>query len=276
MQYMFSSKPIKYDQNKHNANFVLNHCGYHKNPDRNLVIKRGLEREDHHIVFIESGAMDVKIGEETQKMIAGDLVYFPPHTPQNYIYFSLPTAVYYWIHFSGNETEKFLKECNLQNKVYKISSVVELAEDIKKMMFATNSEGAMGFYKANAILQMFLVKVAELISPQIKKTPLQNKISKIAKEIKENPEKKVYNKELAKQCNICEHHFIRSFKKETGYSPAEFRLIQLLQKARHLLLETDLKVFEIAEILGFNDPLYFSRCFKTHFGSSPLKYKNKN
>ena len=46
-----------------------------------------------------------------------------------------------------------------------------------------------------------------------------------------------------------------------------------MQKAGELVGISDLSMNEISEMLGFDDPLYFSKKFKTHFGVSPSQYR---
>ena len=59
----------------------------------------------------------------------------------------------------------------------------------------------------------------------------------------------------------------------TGYSPNEYIRIIRLKKAAELLKTTDLNVSEVAYKVGFNDPFYFSRCFKEQFSLSPIQFR---
>ena len=54
----------------------------------------------------------------------------------------------------------------------------------------------------------------------------------------------------------------------TGHTPNEYFRIIRLKKAAELLLEGS----EVSYKVGISDPLYFSRCFKTHYGVSPSVY----
>lgn len=49
-----------------------------------------------------------------------------------------------------------------------------------------------------------------------------------------------------------------------------------MNKAKEILLNTNNKIIEIAEIVGYNDPYYFSHSFKKHFGLSPKEYRDEN
>ena len=58
----------------------------------------------------------------------------------------------------------------------------------------------------------------------------------------------------------------------TGHTPNEYFRIIRLKKAAELLLEGNYNVSEVSYKVGISDPLYFSRCFKTHYGVSPSVY----
>ena len=57
-------------------------------------------------------------------------------------------------------------------------------------------------------------------------------------------------------------------------SPKQYLLNKRLTRAKELLKETNASVFEIANSVGYDDQLYFSRIFKKHIGISPTEYKN--
>jgi AraC-like DNA-binding protein len=65
----------------------------------------------------------------------------------------------------------------------------------------------------------------------------------------------------------------RKMKSLTGLTPIEFIRTIRLNHAVHILLNNNCDISEIAYRVGFNDPKYFSRCFKREFGLSPQKYK---
>ena len=66
--------------------------------------------------------------------------------------------------------------------------------------------------------------------------------------------------------------FYRKIRGVTGYSPNEYIRIIRMKKAAELLLENRYTVAEVSYKVGISDPLYFSRCFKTHYGVSPSVY----
>jgi two-component system response regulator YesN len=83
---------------------------------------------------------------------------------------------------------------------------------------------------------------------------------------------------LEKLCDylgISTAYFSSTFKKETGTSFVTACNITRITKAKKLMLETDMKNYEISEMVGFSDSNYFSFCFKRTVGLSPSKYRNQ-
>ncbi|MEI8138243.1 MAG: helix-turn-helix transcriptional regulator [bacterium] len=59
-------------------------------------------------------------------------------------------------------------------------------------------------------------------------------------------------------------------------SPFLYMMNQRLNKARHLLSSTSLSIKEIAEAVGYDNPLYFSRVFTTQMNITPSRYRALN
>jgi len=67
--------------------------------------------------------------------------------------------------------------------------------------------------------------------------------------------------------------FIRNFKKFTGTTPMQFITSIRITNAQMLLETTNYAVNEIARIVGYDNPLYFSRLFHKQKGCSPSEYR---
>jgi signal transduction histidine kinase/ligand-binding sensor domain-containing protein/DNA-binding response OmpR family regulator len=74
---------------------------------------------------------------------------------------------------------------------------------------------------------------------------------------------------LCSELGMSSSKLYRKIKQLTDLSPNEFIRTIRLKKAAQLLKLKNNNVSEIADMVGFNDPLYFSRCFKKQFGYSP-------
>jgi transcriptional regulator GlxA family with amidase domain len=80
---------------------------------------------------------------------------------------------------------------------------------------------------------------------------------------------------LATEVNISPSHFFYLFKRHVGRTPIDYFIRLRLQHACHLLEETEMSVKAIAYTLGYDDPFYFSRIFKSFHRMSPSKYRSK-
>ncbi len=87
-----------------------------------------------------------------------------------------------------------------------------------------------------------------------------------------------YNTELtlskvAGYINISENYFSHIFKKVMGNSFTEYITKYRIEKAKELLRNSDMRINEIAEQVGFVNVYYFSNVFKKYTGASPVEYK---
>ncbi|XID93883.1 response regulator [Paenibacillaceae bacterium WGS1546] len=83
------------------------------------------------------------------------------------------------------------------------------------------------------------------------------------------------NRMLSDNFNLAASYLSKLFRQYKGISPSEFITRLRLEKAQQLIqTEADMMIKDIAEIVGYNDPLYFSRIFKKEFGLSPSEYKS--
>ena len=81
--------------------------------------------------------------------------------------------------------------------------------------------------------------------------------------------------DCAALCQMSKYHFIRQFTALTGSSPHAYQTLLRLQKAQELLADSTLNISEVAAVVGYNNPLYFSRkmCIRDRAKGSPCRIK---
>ncbi len=81
--------------------------------------------------------------------------------------------------------------------------------------------------------------------------------------------------DVAFQVGLSPEYLSRLFKEETGVKFVVYLNNLKLKHALRLLETTNLKVYEIAEQVGYSNLSYFSTVFKKNFGQNPFEYKNR-
>lgn len=80
--------------------------------------------------------------------------------------------------------------------------------------------------------------------------------------------------EIAQHLGLSEGHLSHTFKKETDYTLLNYLTRYRIHKAMELLRDCRLKVYEVAERVGYKDITYFSATFKKLVGMSPSEYQD--
>ena len=78
--------------------------------------------------------------------------------------------------------------------------------------------------------------------------------------------------EIAEMCHVSEATFRRLFKAYSGVSPVQYRVNSRIGLAKKLLQDGSMSVSEIAFSVGFDDPAYFCRVFKSQTGHTPREF----
>lgn len=79
---------------------------------------------------------------------------------------------------------------------------------------------------------------------------------------------------ICKVLHVSPAYFSTIFKKETKYTFLNYLTHVRMEAAKELLRKTDYKTLEIAKMVGYSEPNYFSYCFKKKFNISPSEYRN--
>ncbi|MDD4870279.1 MAG: AraC family transcriptional regulator [Kiritimatiellae bacterium] len=82
--------------------------------------------------------------------------------------------------------------------------------------------------------------------------------------------------EIAGKVGMAPNYFHRKFKELFGVTPFNYMLAQRLNKARHLLASSTLSIKEVAETVGYDNPLYFTRVFSSQMHMTPSEYRAAN
>lgn len=244
----------------------VNNCGYSKNNPNEDIVKRPNGRKDYQLIYLEKGTGSFLIRGKRVQLTAGQLYIFYPNEPQLYSF--APFSSYYWLHFTGTGAAKILADLELENALYSL----KLDQFFLDEFMQIQNFCSLGGIAFDTFLAGHLMSILANISRYSKIS--DTRIYKVIAAM-QNFEESYTNSEYAQMCDMSEYHFIRKFKQITGLTPHRYKEQLIVQRAIVLLNEANLNISQIAQSLGFENPLYFSRMFKKATGFSPKKH-NKN
>jgi AraC-like DNA-binding protein len=132
------------------------------------------------------------------------------------------------------------------------------------------------------IIKLLLLKLSLILTEYldtkntpdfIRKEKNSHSFQQLFKYIDQNCSRKMTLKELATLTNMSVSNFCTVFKNKMGISPMEYVIRTRLIKAAQQLVETDLKIVDIAENCGFVSMPHFIECFKKYKGIVPSDYR---
>ena len=97
------------------------------------------------------------------------------------------------------------------------------------------------------------------------------KLLSVVKLMEDNLEEPLARSELAEEAGLSTRQLERLFRKYLQRSPARFYLELRLNRARLLLLQTNMSVIDVALACGFVSASHFSKCYRDFFGHTPRK-----
>src|SRR6478735_7873689 len=80
---------------------------------------------------------------------------------------------------------------------------------------------------------------------------------------------------IARRTGFSYHHFIRLFKAVFGETPHQYRSRAQIEKAKHLLILTDLSITDVCMAVGFSSLGSFSALFSRRVGMSPSEFQRR-
>ncbi len=118
--------------------------------------------------------------------------------------------------------------------------------------------------------------VKEAPSAEANETASNSKylVAKAIEILKTNYYKDLDLKAVSDQLYISTWHLSKLLKKETGSNFIDILNEIRIDESKKLLLSPKLKIYEIAEKVGYVDVPYFTKLFKKHTGQTPMEYKN--
>lgn len=102
------------------------------------------------------------------------------------------------------------------------------------------------------------------------------KLSAVIRMMEQNIEEPISPAILAKDVGMSTRQLERLFRRYLNRSPKRYYMELRLQKARNLLMQTDMSVINVALACGFASPSHFSKCYRAHYNTTPYRERGSH
>lgn len=256
----------------------VNSCGYYKLVGLSAFeTSRSEGRCDYQLLYVAKGTADFKIEGELMAAAEGSAIIYRPHRPQYYIYHLENNPEVYWLHFSGVQAETYLKNLDFNDgSLFNVGIKNEYIPIFEKIIRELQVRRK-NFFELSSL---YALELLSLMSRNMSEgssniNRINEQLQNIIELMNKNSAQRQSVMEYAKMCTMSTCWFINSFKTYTGMTPQQYITDIRIRKAKELLSSSSFNISEISNIVGYDNPFYFSRIFKKNTGQSPREYKSK-
>ncbi len=262
------------DTLKENAGLSVYNTGY-EHCDSNYGWGPALR--DHYLIhYISSGLGTYTHGDVTYTLKTGDLFLISPGELVHYQADKIDPWEYCWVGFNGTDARRLVTMAGLTADNPIIHSTVP--SETKQLMMAiaqVSGNNAADDAQMVGCLYHFLAHLIRLNDRDASKKPQQEYVANALRFIQYNYANDIGINDIAAYVGISRSQLYRAFMESFGISPHTYLQRYRINEACTLLRNTTYSIAEVAGSVGFNDPLYFSRVFKTLKGFPPSVYQQE-
>ena len=234
-------------------------------------------RVDWQLIYISAGEGHFILDGREIIISAGNMVLYQPKQEQRYFFLGENSSQYWFVHFTGTQVRNILKHYNIPLDGYVLHTGISYEyEDLFKKMRDELVESSPEYEEMLALLfRELLITINRRMhegAPRIAGFT-QDEVTYAKNYFREHYNEDINIERYAASRNMSTSWFNKCFRSITGVSPMKFVLDVRMRNAQILLETTDEAISEIALLVGYDNPMYFSRVFRKEKGLSPLKYR---
>ncbi|OCT15758.1 hypothetical protein A8709_16185 [Paenibacillus pectinilyticus] len=230
----------------------------------------------NRLYFIIEGEGYVKIGDQTYYPKPGELYLLPAGRDQAYGTISDDTFGKYWCHFTAKIGDLDLFQILSTAPSIVVKDPVLLKETFEKLISNRRSDAFSAEFRVTGILHELIAEFIDgnaAVKLNLATTPTYEKMNGVLRYMEQHMAEQISIETLAQLAHYHPNYFINAFKQFTGYSPIQYMNHLRSEKAKDLLLTTELNVSQIADAFGM-ELSYFSRMFKEQTGFKPTAFRD--
>ena len=261
---------------------VVGSCGYYRlSTHPKLPTYRPRGRIDYQIIYIVSGKGYFHFDTPENETIvpAGNIVLFRPKELQKYEYYGKDKTEVYWIHFTGNNVKNLLRKYGFADnqRIFPVGTSPEYERIFKRIIQELQKCEKKYEEMLVHLLQVLLIEFERELTREhvLKDEYMDREMDAAISYFSSSYNLDINIKDYAYSKGMSTCWFNLNFKKYTGQTPIQFITSARVTNAQILLETTNYSVNEISQIVGYSNPSYFSRAFRSRKGYSPQQYRNR-
>lgn len=231
---------------------------------------------DHYLIhYILDGKGTFLMDHKTYTLSKGQGFLIPPNKTTYYQAHSDTPWTYVWVGFHGLKAEAYLQKAGLTKNHPIFTYEGEGLENYIKEMIQASKISDSNELRLKGLLFLFIAELVENPTQDIKPQYSSSKeyVVQAINFIENNYSRPIKIKDIAHNLSIDRSYFSNIFKEHLQKTPQQFLLDYRIDKACHLLKDSNLSIGTIAHSVGYSDTFGFSKIFKKNKGQSPSNYR---
>lgn len=254
----------------------INCCGYQLFDGDDFFRDRPNGIVDYQIIYLHKGRGDFYTKDGMKSCGPGNVVIYRPNERQYYKYFGSTISEDYWVHFTGYDCQSILDEYNLKSGVIYTGKHETLCRVFKEIMVELQLKKPCFMQIAKGKFLTLLPFIKRFSELQNIDNDLDSRFDKLVIELNDSYNENWDVTKMATLCNMSTSRFQHFFKEKNNIPPMRYLIELRIAKAREMMLNSSLNIKQVALLVGYEDPLYFSRLFTKVTGLSPSSFIKKN
>jgi AraC-like DNA-binding protein len=255
------------------ARIKTNVCSYQRSEQGYTLSLRTIP--DYNYIFCRRGSLVWEIDGQATTLRAGDLVLVPPRIKHRGYSRSVPItlgSIHVEVALHGGQDVFELLMPPRWRHVARGSRLDRYLQSAVEEWSRGDDAQAMLTMPAYGRLVTLELLRHDAAAGLLRQRPLDPLVSAMLEELNRRVNRGATLDELAIWSGYTPQHVNRIFRRALGVTPLQYLARLRMERAAALLGEGRLTVAAVARAIGLDDPYYFSRLFREHFGCSPSQY----